>query len=76
MNLINFDDLVFTTVPESQEQFSQAIARLHRPGQDNPVMAHILHTSGTWDDLAYANVMGKRATDQDLLEQLQHLLDG
>ena len=67
--------IVFTTVPDSQEQFSQAIARLHRPGQDNPVMAHILHTSGTWDDLAYANVMGKRATDQDLLEQLHHLLD-
>ena len=29
MNLINFDDLVFTTVPESQEQFSQAIALLN-----------------------------------------------
>lgn len=66
--------VIFTTIPDSQDQFSQGIARLHRPGQQQPVMAHILHTPGTWDDLAFSMVMNKRDTDARVLSHLEGIL--
>lgn len=66
--------IIFTSVPDSQDQFAQGIGRLHRPGQRNPVMVHVLVTPGTWDPHALHRLQEKRETEDRLLNHLQDLL--
>lgn len=45
----------------SAEQYDQALARLHRPGQDRPVFSHRIIAKDTVDDIKRNRVEGKMA---------------
>ena len=65
--------MLWTSMADSQQDFSQSVRRLLRPGQGRPVTVSRLAIPGTWDDLAYENVINKRRVEQDLLKHLEML---
>ena len=65
--------MLWLSMPDSQQDWSQSVRRLLRPGQKRPVTVSRLAVSATWDDLAYDNVMGKMRAEQSLLEHLSTL---
>ena len=66
-------NMLWTSMADSQQDFSQSVRRLLRPGQGRPVTVSRLAIPGTWDDLAYENVINKRRVEQDLLKHLEML---
>lgn len=55
------------------EHYQQANARLHRQGQQHPVMVYKLICEGTVDERAAAALEGKKSVQQNLLDSLKYL---
>lgn len=62
--------IVWTSLSWSAEEWLQANARLHRQGQANRVMVHVLGVPGTIDDHVFQVVQGKVTVQQALLDAL------
>lgn len=60
--------MIWYTLPFSLEHYLQTNARLHRPGQQDPVMIYRLITKGTQDERMPGVLMDKQ-NDQDQLIQ-------
>lgn len=56
------------------ELYQQANARLHRQGQEHPVMVYQLICENTVDERASAALEGKKGVQQSLLDSLNYLM--
>lgn len=56
------------------ELYQQANARLHRQGQEHPVVVYRLLCSGTVDERASAALDSKKGVQQNLLDSLNYLI--
>lgn len=65
--------IVWFGLPWSLELYSQFNGRLHRQGQDRPVLVYHILASKTVDDAVHATLKNKDATQQDLLEAIKKL---
>lgn len=63
-------NIVWTSVPDSQQLFAQGNHRLYRPGQTHPVSVNVLICPDTWDARAYDALADKASLEQALLEYL------
>lgn len=63
--------MVWTTLPTSLEEWDQANKRLHRQGQRNPVVSHVLFTPGTVDLLDWARLIDKKSVQDALMDYLE-----
>ena len=63
--------MVWTTLPTSLEQWDQANKRLHRQGQKNAVVSHVLHTPGTVDVVDWARLVDKKSVQDALMDYLE-----
>jgi hypothetical protein len=61
---------VWTSLSWSMEEWEQANARLHRQGQRNRVMVHVLTVPGTMDENVLAALEKKVSVQQALLDAL------
>jgi SNF2 family DNA or RNA helicase len=69
--------IVWFGLPWSLEQYQQSIARLHRQGQEKPVIVHHIITENTLDERVLKALQRKDATQKSLLDALKgYLLDG
>lgn len=69
---LNFQDgghvLVWYTLPWSMEEYEQTNARLHRMGQDKPVIIHRLMSANTIDEHISEVLAGKATIQKALLD--------
>lgn len=63
--------MAWTTLPTSLEEWEQANKRLHRQGQQNAVVAHVLHSPGTVDVVDWARLVGKKSVQDALMDYLE-----
>lgn len=63
--------IVWFGLPWSLELYSQANARLHRQGQEYPVIVHHILTENTLDDRVLTALHSKDATQRSLLDALK-----
>ena len=63
--------MVWTTLPTSLEEWDQANKRLHRQGQKNPVVAHVLHSPGTVDAIDWSRLVDKKSVQDALMDYLE-----
>ncbi|WP_257478359.1 DEAD/DEAH box helicase [Acidipropionibacterium jensenii] len=68
--------LIWYTLPFSLEHYQQMNARLHRPGQADPVTIHRLIARGTTDERMPAVLAGKTDIQDALLDDVARLLPG
>lgn len=66
--------IVWTSLPWSLEQWQQANKRLQRQGQKNPVMIHVIESSGTLDSNIYRVLEGKADVQSALMDHLESLI--
>lgn len=62
--------LVWYTVPTSLEEYIQTNGRLHRQGQQHPVMVHHLLTANTIDKRLLNNIIRKDTSEKALLDAI------
>lgn len=55
----------------SYEQFAQTIARIHRSGQQHPVVCHFITAKGTVDQLMWSVLRSKEKGQNELLNALE-----
>lgn len=60
-------------LPWSLELYSQFNGRLHRQGQERPVIVHHILAEGTVDEAVHSALKDKDATQSDLLEAVKKL---
>lgn len=65
--------IVWFGLPWSLELYAQFNGRLHRQGQDKPVLVYHLLASGTVDEAVHATLSKKDATQNDLMESVKRL---
>lgn len=65
--------IVWFGLPWSLELYAQFNGRLHRQGQEKPVLIYHLLATGTVDDAVHATLNKKDATQNDLLEAIKKL---
>ncbi len=65
--------VVWFGLPWSLELYAQFNGRLHRQGQEKPVLVYHILATGTVDDAVHATLGLKDATQQDLLESIKKL---
>ena len=63
--------MVFITLPWSLELYEQAIGRLHRSGQTQPVWVYVLLTKGTVDERVFQGLTDKKDMTALALEVLR-----
>jgi SNF2 family DNA or RNA helicase len=63
--------LIWYTLPDSLESYLQTMARLHRQGQNRPVIVHRLIAKGTIDEQKVINLARKDGTQQGLLNAVK-----
>lgn len=63
--------MVFITLPWSLELYEQAIGRLHRSGQTQPVWVYVLLTKGTVDERVFQGLTDKKDMSAIALEVLR-----
>lgn len=69
--------MVWFGLPWSLENYQQSIARLHRQGQEHPVICHHIICENTIDERVLAALHSKDATQKSLLDALKgYLTDG
>jgi len=66
--------MVWTSLPWSLEEWEQANKRLHRQGQKNPVVCHVLHVPGTVDAAVWARLVLKKSVQQALMDYLESVI--
>lgn len=64
--------LVWSTLPDSAEQYLQTNARLHRPGQDKEVLIYEIIAQGTVDAATVPALRNKKNSQKALLDALTH----
>ena len=65
--------IVWMGLPWSLELYAQFNGRLHRQGQEKPVLVYHVLATGTVDEAVYATLNKKNATQMDLLESVKKL---
>lgn len=65
--------LLWQTVPESNELYQQANARLVRPGAEGTVWVHRLVMPGTVDEIVFADKGRKSGAEKRLLDHLEQM---
>lgn len=65
--------MVWYGLPWSLEQYQQAVARLHRQGQEKPVTIYHLIAKGTVDEKVAASLESKDMTQEALLKILKEV---
>lgn len=65
--------IVWTTLPWSLEEWEQANARLNRPGQEHPVVIHLVTVPHTIDGAIRKRLEEKTAVQDALLDYLEAL---
>lgn len=65
--------IVWFGLPWSLELYAQFNGRLHRQGQDKPVLVYHILVGDTADEAVHATLTQKDATQQDLLEAIKRL---
>jgi SNF2 family DNA or RNA helicase len=65
--------IIWFGLPWSLELYSQFNGRLHRQGQDKPVLVYHILVGDTADEAVHATLTQKDATQQDLLEAIKQL---
>ena len=63
--------MVWYTLTYNLEEFIQMIKRLHRQGQEKPVMVYLLMMKKTIDYLVHGILMGKDATQESFFKALK-----
>ena len=63
--------MVWFGLPWSLENYQQSIARLHRQGQEHPVIVHHIICEGTLDEKVLQALQSKDATQKSLLDALK-----
>lgn len=66
--------MVWFGLPWSLENYQQSIARLHRQGQEHPVICHHIICEGTIDEKVLTALQNKDSTQQSLLNALKGYL--
>lgn len=66
--------MVWFGLPWSLENYQQSIARLHRQGQEHPVICHHIICDNTIDDKVLRALQSKNATQKSLLDALKSYL--
>lgn len=64
------NQIVWFGLPWSLEDFQQANARLHRKGQKNRVIIHIINVNGTMDAEVAKSLLGKEKGQESLMHAL------
>jgi SNF2 family DNA or RNA helicase len=65
--------IVWFGLPWSLELYAQFNGRLHRQGQEKPVLVYHILAGDTADEAVHATLVQKDATQQDLLEAIKKL---
>ena len=63
--------IVWFGMPWSLELHTQSIARLHRQGQEHPVICHYIICEGSLDEKVYKVLQQKEAVQRSLLDALK-----
>lgn len=63
--------MVWTTLPMNLEEWDQANKRLHRQGQKNPVVCHVLHSPTTVDVVDWSRLVDKKSVQDALMDYLE-----
>lgn len=71
LNLQGQNRMVFLTLPWSLELYEQAVGRLHRSGQTQPVWVYVLLTKGTVDERVFQGLIDKKDMSALALEVLR-----
>ena len=66
--------MVWFGLPYSLENYQQSIARLHRQGQEHPVIVHHIICEGTLDEKVLKVLQSKNATQKSLLDALKRYI--
>lgn len=59
---------IYYSVGYSLGDYEQSLARIHRPGQEKPVIYYHLIASGTVDETVYSNLSSKRDVVKSIME--------
>lgn len=63
--------MVWTSLPTSLEEWDQANKRLHRQGQSQPVVCHVLHSPATVDVVDWSRLVDKKSVQDALMDYLE-----
>lgn len=66
---------VWLTLPDSQEQWSQGVTRLHRPGQSSRVSVLVLECPGTYEEMWYETLMGMVSVEESLRDFVSNVTE-
>lgn len=64
-------NMIFTSLPWSLELWEQAIGRLHRSGQTQPVYVYCMLTSNTVDEIVFQALQDKQTLSEIAVEALK-----
>lgn len=65
--------IIWYTLPWSCELYEQAVARLHRQGQERPVMVYRLVMAGTVDERVIKALAGKQSVQEAVMSAVKEL---
>ena len=71
LNLQGQNKMVWLSLPWSLELYEQAVGRLHRSGQRQPVWNYVLLTSKTVDETIWKALATKKSVSEIAMESLQ-----
>lgn len=63
--------VIFISLPWSFTDFEQAVGRLHRSGQTQPVWCYLILTTGTIDEKMWAALQDKKSVSEIAMDELR-----
>ena len=70
-SLVRASNVVYTSMTQRRDEFEQSLARFHRPGQKNPVTAHVIMGAGTVDERILEVFEGKAQMEGALIAHVK-----